>query len=335
VWGGGGAGSIGSVTASNGFPDSPAQRRADLLAALRGGFRLDRPVPPTRASRTLRALIVLTAVTVVVVEAVNVLAADEPGFSLFVRSTWALLRVIGFLFLMRAVRYGRQAARSFGLILSITTVFAVARLAEPRAGSLVPPASVIVGFLVLALLGGAVVWMLYQSSAIDEHLSNRPVRRHIPGWVLTARMAVLSYSALTLIPVLVACGTVFSDDRRLSLAATLPLLGGGFLLVFVLLMVSPFSSFLVVVGKAWARVLVGMLGVIVLIFQPLLCYLLLGLDGLIRDGAPLIVTAVLGLVALHRSRGLPTWVRPNAGSPNNGSPNTGTTPRPRESPVVS
>jgi len=308
----------------DGVEDSARQRRADLLAALRGGFKLEKPVPPTRASRTLRALIVLTAVTVVVVEAINVLAADEPGFALFVRSVWALLRVVGFLFLLRAVRFGRQVARSFGLILAITTVFAVARLAEPRTGSLVPPVSVIAGFVVLAVLCGTVVWMLYQSSAIDEHLSNRPVRRHIPGWVLTARMAVLSYGALTLVPLLVACGTVFSADRRLSMAATLPLLGGGFLLFVVLLLVAPFSSLLVVVGKAWARVLVGALGVIVLIFQPMLCYLLLGWDGLIRDGGPLMITAVLGLVALHRSRGVPTWVRPNPG----------TQPRPSKSPVL-
>jgi len=78
------------------------------------------------------------------------------------------------------------------------------------------------------------------------------------------------------------------------------------------------------VGKAWARVLVGALGVIALIFQPLLCYLLLGLDGLIRDGVPLMITAVLGLVALHRSRGVPTWVRPNPG----------TRPRPSKSAVL-
>lgn len=303
------AGHYRGVTDQAVYPDSPARRRADLLATLRGAFRLERPVPPTRASRRLRALIGLTASTVVVVEAINVLAADEPGFSLFVRSGWALLRVIAFLVLLRAVRWGRQAARPFGLILAITTVFAVARLAEPRQGSLVPPVEVVVGFVVLALLCGAMVALLYKSAAIDEHLSTRPMRRHIPGWVLTARMALLSYAALTLVPLLVACGTVFSDDRRLSMAATLALLGGGFALFFVLLMVAPFSSFLVVVGKAWARVLAGSLGVVVLAFQPLLCYLLLGPDGLLRDGVPLVVTAVLGLVALHRSRGVPTWVR--------------------------
>src|SRR5262245_40687115 len=118
-------------------------------------FARDRPVPPTAASRRLRWLLALTAVAIVVVEALNLLATPEPGFSLLVRTIWALLRVVGFLFLMRAVRYGRAAARPFGLILAITTVFAVARLTEPREGSLVPNTAVLVGFAVLAVLCGA------------------------------------------------------------------------------------------------------------------------------------------------------------------------------------
>ena len=39
-----------------------------------------------------------------------------------------------------------------------------------------------------------------------------------------------------------------------------------------------------------------------LLTQPVLCYLILGIDGLLRDGLPLAVTAVLALVALARSR---------------------------------
>lgn len=275
---------------------------------------MDKPVPPTPASRRLRALIGVTAACVVVVEALNLLSVDEPGFSLLVRTVWALLRVIGFLILMRAVRYGRAAARPFGLILAVTTVFAVARLAEPREGSLVPPSAVILGFGVLAALCAGVVWLLFRSSAVDEHLSTRPVRRHIPAWVLTARVAVLSYGALTLVPFLVAVGTVFGD-RRLPLAVMVALLGGWLLLLLVLGFVLPFVSFFLVIGKGWARWLVGLLGMVVLVAQPLLCLALLGIDGLLRDGVPLMVTAVLGLYALHRSRGLPTWVRPNPGTP--------------------
>jgi predicted small integral membrane protein len=288
-----------------------ASRWVEWRETWRDAFRMDKPVPPSPASRRLRALIAVTAATVVVVEALNLQSVDAPGFSLFVRTVWALLRVLGFLILMRAVRFGRAAARPFGLILAVTTVFAVARLAQPRQGALVPPSAVLVGFGVLAVLCASVVWLLFKSPAVDEHLSARPVRRHIPGWVLTARITVLSYGALTLVPFLVAFGTLFGD-RRLPLAPMLLLLGLWFVLGLVLGFVLPFASFFVVVGKWWARWLVGTFSVVVLVVQPLLCFALLGLDGLLRDGVPMIITAGLGLYALHRSRGLATWVRPNS-----------------------
>ncbi len=74
-------------------------------------------------------------------------------------------------------------------------------------------------------------------------------------------------------------------------------------------LVVPFGSLFVLMGKSWARWLVGLVSVLVLVLQPWLCYAVLGLDGLLRDGVPLVVTAVLALVALHRSRGAQTWVR--------------------------
>ena len=72
----------------------------------------------------------------------------------------------------------------------------------------------IVGFAVLAVLCGLMVWLLYRSPAVQDHLSTRPVRRHVPGWVLTARVAVLAYGALLLIPFLVAVGTAFSEPAN-------------------------------------------------------------------------------------------------------------------------
>ena len=129
------------------------------------------------------------------------------------------------------------------------------------------------------MLCAGVVWLLFKSPAVDEHLSGRPVRRHVPGWVLTARIAVLSYGALTLVPFLVAVGTLFGD-RRLPLAATLLLLGAWFALFLVLGFVLPFGSFFIVLGKGWARWLVGTLSLVVLVTQPLLCLALLGRDGL-------------------------------------------------------
>src|SRR5258706_7529224 len=121
---------------------TPSTARGPWRANVRNPFVLQRPVPPTPASIWLRRLIAVTAGAIVLVEAVNLLVADDPGYSLVVRTVWALLRVIGFLVLMRAVRYGRAGARPFGLILAVTTVFSVARLNQTRARSLLAPLDV-------------------------------------------------------------------------------------------------------------------------------------------------------------------------------------------------
>jgi hypothetical protein len=217
--------------------------------------------------------------------------------------------VVGLLVLIRMVRFGRALARPFGLILAVTTVFAVARLTAPRQGSLIPPTHVLVGFGVLAVLCGTLVALLYRSPAVAQHLEHRPVRRHVPASVLTVRVAALSYAALVAVPLLVGVGTLGAAQRRHPLTSTVLLLAvWAALLVVLVLAMGPASAFLVF-GKSWARWVVAILSVAVLVVQPLLCYLVLGVDGLLRDGAPLVVTAVAGLVALHRSRGQPTWVR--------------------------
>src|SRR5262245_49846032 len=108
-------------------------------AFLRRLLSMESPPPATPATRRLRMLIAVTAVAVVLADLINVRYAPEGGFALAVRTVWALLRAVGFLVLMRTVRYGRMVARPFGLILSATTVFAVARLAIPRSGSFLPP----------------------------------------------------------------------------------------------------------------------------------------------------------------------------------------------------
>jgi hypothetical protein len=265
-------------------------------------------VAPAAASRQvglLRLLIAVTALAVVAAEAITLTAAAERGFALIVRGTWALLRVLGLLALMRAVRLGRAGARPFGLILAITTVFAVARLGEPRHGSYLPSLPVLVSFGVLVALCSAFALMLYRSPAIDAHLTSRPARRQVPAWVLTARVAALTYTALLAVPMLVAMGssTSYTSARLVVLV--------DWIVLFVAVAVAvPAVSFFVVVGSRWARFLLGVISVAVLVLQPVMCYLLLGVDGLVRDGTPMIITALLGLVALRRSRGQPTWVRP-------------------------
>jgi hypothetical protein len=272
---------------------------------------MERPPPPSPATRRLRRLILLTAVAIVVVDLVNLGYAQEAGFGLGVRTVWALLRALGFLFLMREVRFGRMTARPLGLILCATTVFAVARLAQPREHGFLPQWQVIVGIVVLAVLCGLVVWQLYRSPAIDAHLTRRPPRRRIPPWVLTARVAALTYSALLLIPCLVAFGTLF-DRPRLPRTTAVPVVGAWFAFAFVLGVVTSVVSFVAMYGKRWARVVLAGVSVVVLVVQPLLCWLLLGVDGLVRDGAPLVVAACLGLYGLWRSRGDPDGRRAEA-----------------------
>ena len=66
---------------------------------------------------------------------------------------------------------------------------------------------------------------------------------------------------------------------------TIALLVVWFALFLVVAFVIPLASFFVVMGKRWAR---GSSAAQrrLLVAQPLLCYALLGLDGLVRDGYP-------------------------------------------------
>lgn len=272
-------------------------------------FTLERPLPPTPASRTLRALILATAVATVAVEAINLAYADERGSSLAIRTFWAVVRAVGFLALMRTVRFGRPVSRPFGLVLAVTTVFAVARLVQPRHGGLMPHWQVLAGFLVLLVLCGLVVGLLYRSPAVQAHLTGRPVRRHIPGWVLTARIGALAYSALLMVPFLVAVTSLGGANRHRATALVLvPAWLGVILLVGFTV---PFASFFVVLGRPWARQVIGWFSVALMIVQPLLCYLVLGWDSVLRDGTPMVVTALLTLYALYRTRGVRTFYRPD------------------------
>jgi len=278
-------------------------------------FKPQRPPEPTPASRWLRRLIFLTAVATVAVDLGNLHYASDGGWDLAVRTLWALARAIGFLFLMREVRFGRMSAKPFGLILAATTVFAVFRLAEPKSGDLIPPGPVVAGFVLLTVLCGAVVWLLYRSDAVHEHLSARQARRHLDPWALTARIAALAYTALLVVPFLVAISAVW-HHRAGPLGP--PLLAVWGVLAVAVGFVVPISSLFVLYAKAWARWIIGLLSVFLMVVQPLLCWLLLGRDGLIRDGAPMVLATGLALHALYRSHGrasgyrLPRQARPSA-----------------------
>ncbi|MEV4537325.1 hypothetical protein AB0J82_26445 [Asanoa sp. NPDC049518] len=264
-------------------------------------------MPPT--VRALVALLYATAAATVAVELVNWAYAPEQGFGLAVRTGWALLRAFGFLILVWHVRRGRAGAKPLGLILAVTTVFAVGRLVVPRSG--VPPLPGAIGFVLLTALCVAVVVLLYRVPTVGAHLvrhPNRlvldrrgigwqegvPRRPPIAAWTLTARVAAFTFPALMVVPALVALGD--AGLRRLPLVL-------GWLLFAVVVgnVLLPIAIFLLR-DRAWARVSLVVLTIAVLLVDLPLCFVLLGVDGLVRDGGPLLVAAALTLWGVARSR---------------------------------
>lgn len=270
------------------------------------------PTTETRpaAVRVLTALLAVTALATAAVEWLNWYYAEDGGYALFVRTGWALLRSLLFLVLIFHLWRGRQGAAPFGLILAVTTVFSVARLVVPKQGY--PALPGIAGFAVVLLLCLGVVLLLYRSASVRAYLDRprtrwwigrdgiqrRPVeaRPHVPGWVLTTRVAVFSYSALMLVACVVSVGLVF-DGRP----AVLPVIVAWFVFALVVSYVALFLSIFLVKGKRWARVLLVALTLVVLVVHLALCALLLGADGLVRDGGPLLVAALLALWGLWRA----------------------------------
>ncbi|MER5700763.1 hypothetical protein ABT023_02210 [Micromonospora sp. NPDC002296] len=263
------------------------------------------------AVRALTILLAVTAAATVVVELLNWWYAPEQEFGLAVRTGWAMLRSLGFLVLIGHVRRGRTVARPFGLILAVTTVFAVGRLVVPRQG--VPPLPGLLGFALLAALCVAVVWLLYRSAAVAGHLVRHrkglvvsggtiswqevaPKRPPVTGWLLTSRVAAFTYSPLMLVPALVATGAIL-DGRLAAAPAVLFWFAAGIGVSYLVLLCTAF----LMRGKRWARSLLVAITLGVLAVDLPLCWWLLGVDGLIRDGGPLLAAAALALYGLWRA----------------------------------
>lgn len=259
----------------------------------------------SRPIRGLTALLIATAAATVVVEVLNFWYAPDHGVGFVVRTAWALARTLGWLILISQVRRARATAKPLSLILAVTTLFAVGRLVVPSSGR--PPASGLIGFGVLTLLCLTVVLLLHRHPAIDAHLTRQPRRlvltreglsfRESPPsdpWVLTARLASFSYSPLMLVPALIAAGTL-RHRLEWTLAVVLWILAG-----IAVSYVALLCAFFLRRGSHRARTALISVTLAVLAFDLPLCRILLGLDGLIRDGTPLVVAAALTLYALWR-----------------------------------
>ncbi|MEV8508638.1 hypothetical protein AB0368_27955 [Actinoplanes sp. NPDC051475] len=264
---------------------------------------------PPRVVHALRWLLVATAAATAGVELLNYWYAPEHGFGLAVRTGWALLRTVGWLILIWHVRRGRAAARPIGLILAVTTVFAVGRLVVPRSGT--PPTAGVIGFAVLTALCVTVVVLLYRHPAVQDHLVRHPkkvvftregieVREAVPkrpplaAWAITARVAAFTYSPLMLVPALISVAELRSRPEWILAVGFWFVAGFGASYAVLL------STFFLLRGKRWAPKLLLWVTLGVLVVDLPLCYLLLGVDGLIRDGAPLVAAAVLVCYSLWR-----------------------------------
>ncbi|MFC0528075.1 hypothetical protein [Phytohabitans kaempferiae] len=270
------------------------------------------PVRRPPAVRALVVLLVATAAATVAVEALNWWYTEEQGLALAVRTGWAMLRALGFLILVWHVRRGRAGAKPFGLILAVTTVFAVGRLLVPREG--LPALPGVVGFVGLALLCAAIVLILYRSPSVSGYLvrhPNRlvigrtgvswqeaaPRRPQVAGWLLTARVAAFTYAPLMLVPCLVSIGVI---PRHGPLA--LPAVVLWFLVAVGVSYAVLLATFFLLRGRRWAGGLMAGITALVLLVDLPLCWWLLGTDGLIRDGAPLVVAAGLTHYSIRRAR---------------------------------
>jgi hypothetical protein len=267
-----------------------------------------------RAVRVLAWLLALTAAATVAVELLIWWYAEGSDFGLFVRTAWALLRSLAFLVLIRQVLHGRASARPFGLILAVTTLFAVARLVLPKEG--LPAAPGILGFSALFLLCLADILLLYKSSSVAAYLTryakrvviNRtgisvkaaaPKRPPAPAWLLTTRVAALAYTPLMLVPAIVSIGLDFDGQPTVVSIVTVWIVAAlaiGYSMAI--------TTVFVLRGHRWARIGLVVLTVIALGVDLPLCWLMLDVDGLVRDGGPLVATAGLALYGLWRG-GLP------------------------------
>jgi hypothetical protein len=260
--------------------------------------------------RVLTWLLVATAAATVVVEVLNFWYAPEHGWGLGVRTAWALARTLGWLILIWHVRRARALARPLGLILAITTIFAVGRLVVPPTGR--PPLPGLIGFAVLTALCVTVVVLLYRHPGVQAHLTRHPNRivltkdgiawqeaaprrPAIGGWLLTARVASFTLSPLMLVPAAVSVGELSS--RPQWILAVIFWFAAGIAVAYAVAL----NTYFLLRGKAWARSLLIWLTLTALTVDLPLCGILLGTDGLVRDGAPVVAAAILTFFSLWRA----------------------------------
>jgi hypothetical protein len=254
---------------------------------------------------------------------------------LVVRAIWALVRAIGLILAARHVNRGSAAARGVVIVLAVSTVFNTIRLVggryDPAVGPL--PHVLVDGLLIAACaLCVALILLVVWLAPVREHLSKPPSRKRNllirlltpspdePTWVLTARPLAASLIACVAVPLLVGAAGLFSGDlaARYPTVRVLAATGALFaelVVLLILLLVLPYA--MLGVGKVrGARWVVALLALLVVVSQPLICPVVLGSDGLIRDALPAVVAALVVIYGLILNKAARRWFsRPATISP--------------------
>ncbi len=108
---------------------------------------------------------------------------------------------------------------------------------------------------------------------------------------------------------------MFGDGGGVEPAVGVPVVVAWFALTIFLGFTTPWVTIFVILGRRWARGLLALISMVVMVVGPALSLWLLGVDGLIRDGVPLVIAGVLCLSALWASRHQPRGLRPGEQSP--------------------
>ena len=102
-----------------------------------------------------------------------------------------------------------------------------------------------------------------------------------------------------LVPCLISVGEL--DDKPQYLLAVIFWFAAGIAASYAVLL----STIFLVRGKPFGRRLLVWVSIAVLVVDLPLCYLVLGLDGLVRDGAPLVAAVLLTFFSLWRAARAP------------------------------
>jgi hypothetical protein len=247
---------------------------------------------------------------------------------LVVRGIWALIRAVGLILAARHVSRGSAAARGVVIVLAVSTVFNTVRLVggryDPAVGPL--PHVLVDGLLIgSAALCVALILLVVWLAPVREHLSQSPTKKRNllirlvtpspdePTWVLTSRPLAASLAACVGVPLLVGAAGLFSGDLAgryppLRVVAAVTALGMQLVIMLILVLVLPYA--LISIGKLpGARWVVSVLALMVIVTQPVICPIVLGVDGLVRDALPAVVAALVVVYGLLVNRTARRWFR--------------------------